>query len=68
MGVSENEDTPTSAVGAHWLSLGLGLILVLLVAIKKTLKWFKKVKTLCLSFLLVVEKYFLFQKVSKRKQ
>ena len=60
MGVTENEETPTSAVGI-WLGVGLslGLILVFVIAIKKILKW-------CLNFLLDVEKYFLFQ--SKRKQ
>ena len=46
MGVSGDDEAPTSSVGAHWLGLGLGLvlILILLVAIKKTLKWFKKGK------------------------
>ena len=45
MGVSEEEETPTSAVGI-WLGVGLslGLILVLVVAIKRILKWFKKGK------------------------
>ena len=45
MGV-DDDDAPTGAVGAHWLGLGggLALIIVLLVAIKKTVKRFKKGK------------------------
>ena len=51
MGGSEDEETPTSGVGT-WLVVGLslGVILVLGIAIKKILKWFKKGKTLCLIF------------------
>ena len=44
MGGSEDEETPTSAVGI-WLGVGLslGLILVFGIAIKK-ISWFKKGK------------------------
>ena len=66
MGGSGDEETPTSGVGT-WLVVGLslGVLLVLGIAIKRILKWFKKGKTLCL-IVYLFKKYFLFQ--SKRKQ
>ena len=44
-----DEETPSSGVGT-WLVVGLslGVLLVLGIAIKRILKWFKKGKTLCL--------------------
>ena len=46
---SGEEETPTSGVGT-WLVVGLslGVLLVLGIAIKRILKWFKKGKPLCL--------------------
>ena len=66
MGGSEDEETPTSGVGT-WLVVGLslGVILVLGIAIKRIVKWFKKGKTLCL-IVYLFKKYFLFQ--SKGRQ
>ena len=48
-GGSGDEETPSSGVGT-WLVVGLslGVLLVLGIAIKRILKWFKKGKTLCL--------------------
>ena len=67
MGVSEEEETPTSAVGI-WLGVGLslGLILVLVIAIKKILKWFRKGKNTMFYFILV-ENIFFFRVRESRK-
>ena len=50
---SGEEKTPTSGVGT-WLVVGLslGVLLVLGIAIKRILKWFKKGKPLCLIVLI----------------
>ena len=45
----EEEETPSSGVGT-WLIVGLsiGVLLVLGIAIKRIIKWFKKGKPFCL--------------------
>ena len=69
MGGSEDEETSTSDVGI-WLVVGLslGLSLVLGIAIKKILKWFRKDKNTMSYFILVVENIFFFRVRESRKK
>ena len=48
----EEEETPSSGVGT-WLIVGLsiGVLLVLGIALKRIMKWFKKGKPLCFIYL-----------------
>ena len=49
----EEEETPSSGIGT-WLIVGLsiGVLLVLGIALKRILKWFKKGEPLCLIVLI----------------